>query len=179
MTSQLSRRRGYTLLELAIVVAIVAILAILAVPLISSLRARAQRVQCTTNLRNLYLSAELFLQQNGSWPQISRSASGGDSEQYAKAWIDALTPFGPSAKTWICPTMQGLLENPDYLAPENMRIDYIPMPFDDKPNTPHQWPRQPWFIETGNVHGNGNLLIFTDGSISDLNTVMQSAGSGQ
>ncbi|HEV2045932.1 MAG TPA: hypothetical protein VGQ95_04965 [Chthoniobacterales bacterium] len=35
------------------------------------------------------------------------------------------------------------------------------------------WPRQPWFGEIGNVHvhGNGNLIVFTDGSISDLNTV--------
>jgi hypothetical protein len=32
----------------------------------------------------------------------------------------------------------------------------------------NQWPRQPWFVETGDVHGNGNLVVFTDGSISDL-----------
>ena len=171
--------RAFTLLEIVIVVLIISILAVLAVPLFSTLRARAQRVQCTANLRNLHVSAELFLQQNGSWPQIARSTSEGGSEKYAKAWIDALAPFGPSAKTWICPTMQGLLDNPDYLAPENMRIDYIPMPFDDKPSTPHQWPRQPWFIESGNVHGNGNLIIFTDGSISDLNTVLQSANTGR
>ena len=37
--------------------------------------------------------------------------------------------------------------------------------------TPHQWPRQPWFAEIGDVHGNGQLIIFTDGSISDVNTV--------
>ncbi len=37
---------------------------------------------------------------------------------------------------------------------------------------PHQWPRQPWFVEAGDVHGHGNLIIFTDGSISDLKTVV-------
>ena len=63
--------------------------------------------------------------------------------------------------------MQGL----DYSKPENARIDYMPMPFDDKPTTPHQWPRQPWFVEVGDMHGNGNLIIFTDGSVSDLKTV--------
>jgi len=31
--------------------------------------------------------------------------------------------------------------------------------------------RQPWFIETGDVHGHGNLVNFADGSISDLRTV--------
>ncbi len=28
-----------------------------------------------------------------------------------------------------------------------------------------------WFVEAGDVHGHGNLIIFTDGSISDLKTV--------
>ena len=32
--------------------------------------------------------------------------------------------------------------------------------------------RQPWFIETGDVHGNGNLIIFTDGSIAETNNVL-------
>jgi hypothetical protein len=47
--------------------------------------------------------------------------------------------------------------------------------FDDKPMTPFQWPRQPWFAEIGNVHGNGNLIVFADGSISDLKTVAVNA----
>jgi prepilin-type N-terminal cleavage/methylation domain-containing protein len=169
-------RPAFTLLELFIVLAIVGILATLTLPLYSMLRARAQRFQCTANLRSLYISADLFVQQNGSWPQIPRTSSATGSEDQAKAWIDALAPFGASAKTWICPTMQGLLGQPDYWNPENARIDYIPMSFDDKPTSPHQWPGQPWFLETGNVHGNGNLIIFTDGSISDLNTVVQGAG---
>ena len=46
------------------------------------------------------------------------------------------------------------------------------MSFDDKPTTPHKWPRQPWFIETANVHGNGNLIIFTDGSVGQSNDVL-------
>jgi hypothetical protein len=70
-----------------------------------------------------------------------------------------------------------LLGNPDYLKPENTRIDYIPMPFDDKPTTPHQWPRQPWFVEAGDVHGHGNLIIFTDGSIGDLSSAIGTASN--
>ena len=46
------------------------------------------------------------------------------------------------------------------------------MPFDDKPMTPYQWPRQPWFVESADVHGQGQLIIFTDGSISDMKTVL-------
>ena len=132
------------------------------------------------NLKNLAVGANLYLQQNnGIWPQIPPTAGGTAPEDYANAWINALEPFGIQRKTWICPTMQAKLQNPDYSTAENARIDYFPTSFDDKPSSPHEWPRQPWFIEHGNVHGNGNLIIFTDGSISDLNTVVQGAGSGQ
>lgn len=175
------RRRlaGFTLLELAVVVVIIAILAGLSLPVLSKLRARAQRVRCANNLRNLAVAANLFVQQNGSWPQIPAAGSGGSTEeQYAEAWIAALAPFGPNRETWICPTMQNLLGNPDYSTPETARVDYIATPFDDKPNSPHEWPRQPWFLETGDVHGHGNLIIFTDGSISDLKTVIGQAGGG-
>lgn len=168
-------RCAFTILELLIVIGIVAILGVLSVPIYAKLRGRAQRAQCTANLRNLYVAADLYLQGNGSWPQIRRDVSESGQTAHATAWIHALEPFNVSAKTWICPTIENLLGNPDYLQAERARIDYMPMPFDDKPITPHQWPRQPWFIESGNVHGGGNLIIFTDGSISDLNTVVEGA----
>lgn len=174
-----TKPRGFTLLELAIVIAIIAILAVVAIPVLASLRARAERVQCTANLKNLAVGANLYLQQNGVWPQIHPVTGSEAPEDFANAWVTALEPFGVPRKTWICPTIQRSLGSPDYSMPENARIDYIATPFDDKPTTPHEWPRQPWFIETGSVHGNGNLIIFTDGSISDLNTAVQNAGTGQ
>ena len=161
--------RAFTLLEIVIVIGVIVILAALMVPAFSAMRGRAQRVQCTSNLRNLYIAANLYVQQNGSWPQIPT----GSSQDYARAWIAALAPFGPTQQTWICPTIQALLGNPDLSQPENVRTDYYAMPFDDKPTTPYEWPRQPWFIETADVHGHGNLIIFTDGSVSDLKTVIK------
>jgi prepilin-type N-terminal cleavage/methylation domain-containing protein len=162
------RTGAFTLLELLIVLAIIGILATMLFPVFGGMRDRAQRVQCIANLHSLYIAADLQLQRNGSWPQIAR---GSDPTDFANSWIAALAPFGPTRRTWICPTIRGLLNNPDYNNPQNARLDYIPMSFDSKPTTPHQWPRQPWFIEAGNVHGNGNLVIFTDGSVvetSDL-----------
>ncbi len=173
-----ARARAFSLLELAVAIVIIGVLAVLSVPLISKLRARAQRVECSNNLKNLAVAAELYLQQNGVWPQIPVGSSSSPPEVTAQAWIDALAPFGPVRKTWICPTIQNLLHNPDYSTPATARIDYVATPFDDKPGTPHEWARQPWFIETGDVHGSGNLIIFTDGSISDLKTVVQTAQGG-
>ncbi len=168
-TSGCGSRRSvaFTLLELLIVIVIIAILGTMLLPVYAGMRTRAQRVQCVANLHNLYLAAEVYLQRNGSWPQIKPSTSETGAEDFANAWIDALAPFGPTRQTWICPAAQEILQNPDYLQAQNARIDYFPMSFDDKPTTPHQWPRQPWFIETANVHGNGNLIIFTDGSVGE------------
>jgi len=170
-TFEARTERGFTILEVFVVAVIIAILAALLLPVFSKMRARAQRVQCMANLRNLYVATESYVQQYGSWPQISMEDSDSAEQDYANAWIAALAPFGPTQKTWICPTIQELLRNPDLSKPENVRVDYFATTFDDKPTTPHQWPKQPWFAETGDVHGNGNLIIFTDGSISDLKTV--------
>lgn len=167
---------AFTLLELAIAIVIIAVLAALIFAGIGKLRERAQRIACMANLRSLSTAANLYLQQHGNWPQIPVADAGSSTEEYAEAWITALAQFGPTRKTWICPRIQNLLQNPDYSKPENARLDYIPTPFDDKPTSPVEWPRQPWFVEAGDVHGNGNLIIFTDGSISDLGTVVKEAG---
>ena len=172
----MNSRCGFTLVELLIAIGIVLILAVLVLMAMSNIRTRAERVQCMANLRGLYVATESYLQQNERWPQIPMSdESESADEEYAKAWIAALTPFGVSQKNWICPTIQRQLQNPDLSKPENVRVDYLAMDFDDKPGTPHQWPGQPWFIEAGAGHGNGSLIIFTDGSIKELKTFTSQA----
>ncbi len=162
---------AFTLLELLIALVIIAILATLLIPVFGQLRKRAQKVQCMANLRSLYIATDVYVQRNGSWPQIflKNFPTGQD---YANAWVAALAPFGVERKTWICPTIQELLHNPDYNKPASARLDYVSSGFDDKPTSPHQWPRQPWFVETGDVHGNGNLIIFTDGSTAETNDLL-------
>ena len=173
---RLQRRTAFTLLELIIVIALVGILGVILANVVTGMRSRAERVQCMANEKNLAVAAELFVQDNNQWPQISMSDDDEEeSDSYAKAWIDALAPYKVTAKTFVCPTIQNLIGNPDYNQTANVRTDYLATPFDDKPTTPHQWPRQPWFVETGDVHGHGNLIIFTDGSISDLKTVVANA----
>lgn len=168
------RHAGFTILELATAVVIIAILSLLVYGAIGYMRGRARRAQCMANLRALHVAAEHYREQHGSWPQIRRRDYP-DPEAHANAWIDAFAPYGVQRSTWICPGMQEMVREEDYTKAENARLDYVAMPFDDKPLTPHQWERQPWFIEVGDVHGSGNLMIFPDGSISDLKSV---AGGG-
>jgi len=166
---------GITLLELIVVLSIIAVIAAITLPVMRSMRARAQRVQCVANLRNLHVAAAQYVQDNNQWPQIVSDSDDEDNNDFAQEWIATLAPYHIEKKSWICPTLQSLLSKPDYNSPGNERVDYFGMPFDDKPMTPYQWPRQPWFVESADVHGHGQLIIFTDGSISDMKTVVAEA----
>lgn len=172
-------RAAFSVMELLVVIAVIGILVVLVLPVVSSVRERAQRANCTANLKTLATGVNLYIQQNGNWPQMDQTTASGTDEQIADWWVHQLEPFRVSRKSWICPTIQNLLGNPDYNQPENARRDYLSTFFDNKPMTPFEWPTQPWFIESGDVHGNGNLMIFPDGSVSDLKTVVKQYGQGK
>ena len=155
-------------MEIMTVMAIILILAVLSFPAYNEARNRIERVNCTNNLRQLYVGASAYYQEYRHWPQVNPALLQSGSNAYDEAWIEAYLPFGIPRQTWICPTIQREMGNPDITQPQNYRTDYIAMPFDSKPLTPSQWPEQPWFAERGNVHGTGNLVIMANGSVTDL-----------
>ena len=82
----LGAERGFTLIEVMIVVAIIAILAAILIPNVVNARAQAQTSACESNLRAIATAAELYYADNNSYPQqagnvqdILGSASGGTS----------------------------------------------------------------------------------------------------
>jgi prepilin-type N-terminal cleavage/methylation domain-containing protein len=166
--------RGYTLIELMVVVLLVVFLAALSIPSYAWVRNRMDRASCANNLRGLYLGASSFLQEQGTWPQISSSDPG--SEMYARAWITALERYGVSEEAWRCPSVERTLgKSLRSSGVTQKRVDYFATPFGEGPRVAYRYATQPWFAERGDLHGDGNLLILGTGEVLSLKEVYKDA----
>jgi prepilin-type N-terminal cleavage/methylation domain-containing protein/prepilin-type processing-associated H-X9-DG protein len=63
--SYLARRRGFTLVELLVVIGIIAIMISIMLPALNKVRDKARAVQCASNARQLFLCCQMFAQDNG------------------------------------------------------------------------------------------------------------------
>lgn len=90
------QRRGFTIVELLVVVAIVTILVAVLLPAIATARHKAKGVQCQANLRTLHQAFTAYCQDNN-----------GRSFAYVTTaqgfWAKLLLPFGCTPASLLCP----------------------------------------------------------------------------
>jgi prepilin-type N-terminal cleavage/methylation domain-containing protein len=83
-----SRRPGFTLVELLVVIGIIAVLIGVLLPSLSRARRAANRVACLNNLKQLHAAIVMYCNDNGGWfPTCAYPANGVSDAQMQDDWI--------------------------------------------------------------------------------------------
>lgn len=95
-------RFAFTLVELLVVIGIIALLISVLLPALSAARESSKRVQCLSNLRQMVIAAQAYVNNNGGFFPIAYYDAYEGTTTYSYAW-DLTTIYGPGRPTEVVP----------------------------------------------------------------------------
>ncbi len=104
MTRPFPFSRGFTLVELLVVIGIIALLMSMLLPSLAKARQSAQKAACASNMRQIGIAMNMFANEHdGRLPDIGTDSSAGDPEN-SPSWIYTLAKYlGDVDAVRICP----------------------------------------------------------------------------
>jgi len=162
------RARGFTLVEILVVVAIVGLLMALLLPVLMSSRSQARRIQCANNLRELHRGVNLYCMDNRMlYPILALKPTANTS---ATRLRDLIEPILRDPRVFKCPEdRQGFFEKEGSSYEWNAALNGRPQ--DGKLEEILGSSRTPMLYDYENFHpdnGNGfsgKVIIFVDGNV--------------
>ena len=103
----LCQRRGFTLVELLVVVVIVAVIAAILIPVFQRARDPRRYGSCQSNLKQIGLGLVQYTQDyDERWPRLAALAVSSSTEPFASpyGWADLLYPYLRTRRLFQCPS---------------------------------------------------------------------------
>jgi len=120
---RISRKRGFTLIEMLTVIVVIMLLAGLLVPTVMTAKKRAEMTVCGRNLSAIGTAMTMYTSDwNGRYPTLTGARL--ITQKLDSPWFELLRPYGIDGKAWKCPSDEGF--DPDrYTRSEQTQLRLI------------------------------------------------------